>query len=243
MRAARAGGADRRAAWRPLALGLLAACVGLADAQPVRSVGTGAAEITLEATLALGVTLMVRLGTDELVFDLEALGRDDAPVCVVGTGDDRLTGTGLDGGDAVAPAGTSLVVTTWPTIEVLGGTPLAAYPPPPSMTGGVVCYQTFELEVFANQPGWRLDVSRADRPETAPFPPSYVASVCAGDEESALLPIADDGRRTLWHDATRGGCHDMLVALAVRIDAAGFGTAQTDLRYTLLAADADFGAQ
>jgi len=234
---------DLRAAWRSLAFGFLAACVGFADAQSVRSVGTGSAEIALEATLELGATLMLRLTTDELVFDLNALGSDDAPVCVVGDGPDRITGMGLDGGDAVFPAGTSLAVTTWPTIEVLGGSPLAAYPPPPRTVGGVVCYRTFGLEVFANQPGSRLAVSRTDRPESVPFPPSYVASVCPDDDAGALLPLEDGDRRTLLHDAGGGECRDMLVALAVRIDAVGVGTAITDLQYTLLAADADFGAQ
>ena len=215
-----------------------------ADAQDVRSVGAGSVEIAFEATVDFGPITMLRLGADTIVFDLQALGTEAAPTCVVGVGADRVVGTALDGGDEVAPAGTSFVVRAWPTIEVEGGDALTAYPPPPLAGGaGIVCFQTFELEVYANVPGWQLVVSRADRSESAPFPSAYVAGICAGEEASGLLALADGGRRTLREEVVVDACRTVLVALAVRIDAAVAGSAVTDLQYTLLSADADFDAQ
>lgn len=243
QRAARARGATRGLAGRlrpaiVLALGL--ALGGVAGAQGVRSVGTSAAEIPLEATVDLGPVLQLRLGVDTLGFDLSRLGGPDDAVCVLGSGPDVRTGSGPDGGDEVAPAGTSLVIGAWPTLEALGARPLTTYPPPPGEAGGVVCYRAFELAAYANVGAWQLGVERSDAPEGAPFPALYVVSVCPGGEVPGLLPIADGERRTLRLGSGADACADMLVAVAVRIDAGIAGTARTDLRYTLLAADADF---
>ena len=236
--------ADGWRTWRASVLVLLVGLAGVAGAQEVRSVGAGSAEIALAVTVDVGPIAVLGLGADAIVFDLQALGTEVAPTCVVGIGPDAVVGTALDGGDEVAPAGTSFSLRAWPTIEVAGGSLLTAYPPPPLSTGtGIVCYQTFELEVYANVSGWQLGVSRADRSESAPFPTAYVASVCDGEEASGLLPLADGGRRTLREDAEDDRCRTVLVALAVRIDAAGAGTAVTDLQYTLLSADSDFDRQ
>jgi hypothetical protein len=66
--------------------------------------------------------------------------------------------------------------------------------------------------------------------------------VCPASEVPGLLPIVDGERRTLRIGSGTDGCAEMLVAVAVRIDAGLAGTARTELRYTLLAADADFAS-
>ena len=243
QRAARARGPTRRTARWSLALVLVLVLGGTAAAQGVRSVGTSTAEIPLEATVDLGPVLQLRLGVDTLAFDLSRLGGPDGAVCVLGSGPDVRTGSGPDGGDEVAPAGTSLVIGAWPTLEALGARPLTTYPPPPGEAGGVVCYRAFELAAYANVGAWQLGVERSDAPEGAPFPALYVAGVCPGGGVPGLLPIVDGERRTLRLGSAADGCAEMLVAVAVRIDAGVAGAARTDLRYTLLAADADFSTE
>jgi hypothetical protein len=217
---------------------------GAVLAQAVRSVGTSAAEIPLAVTFDVASVLQMRLAIDTVAFDLSRLGDPDGLVCVVGNGPDLRTGSAPDGGDEVAPAGTSLAMGVWPTLEALGARPLTAYPPPPDQAvGGVVCYRAFALDAYANVGTWQLAVERTDAPEAVPFPALYLASVCRGEAVPGLLPIADGERRTLRLGPAADACAEMLVAVAVRIDAGVAGAARTELRYTLLAADADFATE
>lgn len=222
---------------------LVLALAGTATAQGVRSVGTSTAEVALEVAFDLGSVLQMRLAVDTVTFDLSRLGEPDGSVCVIGDGPDLRTGSAPDGGDAVAPAGTSLVIGSWPALEAVGARPLTRYPPPPVQGGdAVVCYRTFAIEAFANLGTWQLAVERTDAPELEPFPTLYLASVCRGAPVAGLRPVADGERRTLRLGSAADACAAMVVAVAVRIDAGLAGTARTELRYTLLAADADFAA-
>jgi hypothetical protein len=225
-------------------LGTALVLAGAVLAQGVRSVGTSTAAVPLEVTFGVGSVLQLTLGVDTVAFDLTRLGDPDGPVCVVGSGPDVRTGSAPDGGDAVAPAGTSLAIGAWPTLEALGARALATYPPPPDQAvGGVVCYRAVALDAYANVGTWQLAVERTDAPEGAPFPALYLASVCRDEAAPGLLPIVDGERRTLRLGSAADGCAEMLVAVAVRIDAGLAGTARTELRYTLLAADADFATE
>lgn len=238
--AARARATSGRAVRWALAL----VVAGAAAAQGVRSVGTATAEIPLEVAFDVGSVLQLRLAVDTVAFDLDRLGDPDGPVCVLGSGPDRRTGSAPDGGDAVAPAGTSLTIGAWPTLEALGARPLTSYPPPPDPSaGGVVCFRAFALGAYANVAAWHLGVERSDAPDGPPFPALYLASVCRGEPVPGLLPIADGERRTLRLGSATDACAETLVAVAVRIDGALAGTTRTDLRYTLLAADADFATE
>lgn len=242
------GGAARLrgAAHMPRRLAFLLALVlgGAILAQGARSVGTSIAEVPLEVTFDFAPVLQLRLALDTVAFDLNRVGEPDGAVCVLGSGPDELTGSGPDGGDAVAPSGTSLTIGAWPTLEARGGIPLTSYPPPPDQAaGGVVCYRAFALDAYVNVGAWQLGVERSGAFIGAPFPETYVVSACPGDALLDLLPIADGERRTLRLGSTPEGCTEMLVAVAVRIDGALAGTARTDLRYTLLAADADFATE
>lgn len=239
--AARARGAMRMA--RRLGVVLALVLGGVVLAQGVRSVGTSIAEVPLEVAFDFGPVLQLRLGLDTVAFDLNRLGEPDGAVCVLGSGPDVRTGIGPDGGDEVAPAGTSLTIGAWPTLEARGGVPLTSYPPPPDQAGGVVCYRAFALDAYANVGAWQLGVERSDAPEGAPFPETFVVGVCPGEALPGLLPIADGERRTLRLGTAADGCAEMLVVVAVRIDAGLAGTARTELRYTLLAADADFATE
>ena len=239
--AARAHGAIRTV--RRLVFVLVFVLGGVVLAQSARSVGTSIAELPLEVAFDFGPVLQLRLALDTVVFDLNRLGEPDDAVCVLGTDRDVHTGIGPDGGDEVAPAGTSLTIGVWPTLEARGGVPLTSYPPPPGPSaGGVVCYRAFALDAYANVGAWQLSVERSDAPEGAPFPPLYLAGLCRGEPVPGLLPVADGERRTLRLAASADPCAEMLVAVAVRIDGGLAGTARTELRYTLLAADADFTA-
>lgn len=226
-----------QAPWRLAAVVLLAGCLCAAAAQEVRATGAAGAHLALDVSVDLAPSLELRLGASTIDLDLRALGSELAPACVLGTGPDRVVTADRDGNDRIAPAGTSFQVTDGPAIEVTGGSPIAVYPPP---SGVLVCYVTFELRTFANVSGWQLAVSRADR---GAFPPLYLAGVCPGDPGNGLIPLPDGERRTLQQDRGNGVCHELLVVVAIRVDGVTAGTALTDLQYTLLAADADFGGE
>jgi hypothetical protein len=228
--------------WRVLPVVLVFGAA--AFAQGVRSVGTSTAEVPLQVTFDLQPVLQLQLEVDTLGFDLNRLGGPDDAVCVLGSGPDVYTGTGPDGGDEVAPAGTTLTIDTWPTLAAHGARPLTLYPPPPEESeGGVVCYRAFMLGAYANVGSWQLGVERADAADGAPIPALYVVGVCPDAQVSGLLPIADGERRTMRLGDTGDGCTEMLGAVGVRIDGGVAGTARTELRYTLLAADADFATE
>ncbi len=226
---------------RRLAAGLLVALLGAAPAhaQEVGSTGMTRASVTLAMAADVPSVVRLQLAADRLVFDLGVDLGSDGLACVVATAA-NVASPSEDG--RVAPAGTTFRLGAWPDIDVVGGTALMSYPPPASTSGGVVCYRTFLLEAFANTAGWQLSAGRSDRSLTAPFPPLYLEAVCRGDAPLGLRAIESGGTLALVTDKAPGGCGEVLVAAAVRIDGQAAGETVTDVLYTLVSADTDFGA-
>ncbi|MFO7546532.1 MAG: hypothetical protein R6W77_13655 [Trueperaceae bacterium] len=209
----------------------------------VSATGTHLAVVPLRLTAELGPTLELRLPTGHLSFDLRngALGSTVA-TCVIGSGEDALVGGSFAGTPMVAPGGTSYRVDAWPTVAIGGGPALTEFPAPPG-TASVVCYKTFVLGVFANVADWQLSAAALPVPGVAPIRAIYVGAAVRDDDPGGLVPLAGDVRATLVQATDAPTSGEVLVVVAVKLGSEPAGTSATLVRYTLMAADADFGTE
>lgn len=209
----------------------------------VSATGSQVATVPLRLTAELGPTLELRLSTDHLSFDLRngALGSTVA-TCVIGSGEDVPVSGSFAGSTAFAPAGTWYRLDAWPTVTIGGGPALTEFPAPPG-SASVVCYQTYLLGVFANVADWQLSAAASPVLGVAPIRAIYVGATARGDEAGGLVPLAGDARATLAQAADAPTSGEMLVVVAVKLGVEPAGTSATLIRYTLMAADADFGTE
>src|SRR5690606_4849729 len=140
----------------------------------------------------------------------------------------------------VAPGGTWYRVDAWPTVTLGGGPVPTEFPAPPG-SASVVCYQTYLLGVFANVADWQLSASASPVLGIEPIRAIYVGAAARGDEAGGLVPLAGDTRATLVDATDAPTSGEVLVVVAVKLGVEPAGTSATLIRYTLMAADADFG--
>lgn len=221
----------------------LQATVGAQSPAGVSATGTHVAAVSLHVTAELGPTLELRLPTGHLSFDLRngALGSTVA-TCVVGSGEDTLVAGAFAGTALVAPGGTWYRVDAWPTVAIGGGPALTEFPAPPG-TASVVCYQTYLLGVFANVADWQLSAAALLVPGVEPIRAIYVGTAVRGADTGGLVPLTSDARATLVQAADAPTSGEVLVVVAVKLGSEPAGTSATLIRYTLMAADADFGTE
>lgn len=209
----------------------------------VSATGTHVATVPLRLTAELGPTLELRLSVDHLSFDLRngALGSTVA-TCVIGSGEDVPVSSSFAGTTAVAPGGTWYRVAAWPTVSVGGGPALTEFPAPPG-SGSVVCYQTYLLGVFANASDWQLSAAALPVLGVTPIRSIYVGAAGPGDDAAGLVALAGEARATLLQATDAPAAGEVLVVVAVKLGSEPAGTSATLIRYTLMAADADFGTE
>lgn len=233
------------ARWRNVAAALVASCllalVGAAAAQAVTSTGTSFASVALSGIVDLRPQASLRLPLDTVTFDLRP-GADPqhVPACVVGTSSgDINTGDALGAG-TVSPAGTTFRVTPFPTIEVLGGEPVAVNELPIG-NRAVVCYRSFVMEAFSNAPGWQLTVDRPAAAAEHAIENLYVGAACRADDGVGMHRLDVDDEASLVVSPNPGSCSEILVVMAVKPGQEPGGTAIANVRYTLMAPSEAFG--
>lgn len=241
---ARFPGAGHRSARSILALACTAvlAPVWAQSTQPSGAQATGStvATLTLQVTADLIPMLELVLPVESLAFDLRrAPGEQGGPTCVVGSRDDTVLAGGTVGQHLVAPGGTDFRVDVWPSVRVVGGEALPSYPPPPDV-GTVVCYRTFVLRAYANEPGWNLAASRFEQPGFDPIRAMYVGAACDGDEGGGMVALEDGVQATLAAPSALTRCRRVLVVVALKVGPDAAGTTASVVRYTMMAPDADF---
>lgn len=208
-----------------------------------QATGTTVATLTLHATTDLMPMLELALPIDSLAFDLRLMPSEDgAPTCVVGTRDDTIIASDAVGQPLVAPGGTDFRVDAWPGVRVVGGDALPSYPPPPDV-GTVVCYRTFVLRAYANEPGWSLAASRFEQPGFEPIRAAYIGAACEGDVGGGMVALDDGVLATLAAPSTLTRCRQVLVVVAVKVGPDVAGTTASVVRYTMMAPDADFASE
>jgi len=205
-----------------------------------RATGSTLATLTLQATADLMPMLELVLPVESLAFDLRrAPGEEGAPTCVVGSRDDTVLAGGAVGQQLVAPGGTDFRVDVWPSVRVVGGEALPSYPPPPDV-GTVVCYRTFVLRAYANEPGWNLAASRFEQPGFDPIRALYIGAACDGDEGGGMVALEDGVQATLAAPSALTRCRRLLIVVALKVGPDAAGTTASVVRYTMMAPDADF---
>ncbi len=132
--------------------------------------------------------------------------------------------------------------------------------------GYFVCYKTFVLQLFSNWKYWDLTVTRQDKADQYPsIEHLYVqGNTCAEfGKPTGLYDLPDQatrhlipkdlnfgptgdhivGKKNLPKECRNKSWLDTLVVLAVKINSDAYGKNRADLTYTLMSADAQFGAQ
>jgi hypothetical protein len=209
----------------------------------VRATGRSVATLALQARADVAPVLRLALPVADMTFDLTRRpGQEGAPACLVGSGGDIVLANHLIRGPVVAPGGTDFRLESWPSVRLVGGGPLTSFPPDPGATD-VVCYGTFLLGTYANEPGWQLLAARIDPPDLPPVRSLYIAAACEGDAGGGLVELGTGGRTTLVAASGADRCRDVLVVLAVKVGPDAAGTSATVVRYTLLSPDADFDGE
>ncbi len=232
-------GGDRRLA-RSCGVTLLLASMWLVAAQPATSTGSDSASVAISGTAELGAQTSLRLPVPVLKFDLTG-SEATLPDCALGDAeaDLALPAAGLDR-PQVAPAGTTLVVSDFPSVTVVGGVRLQPDALPPR-DAAVVCYRTFLLGAYSNVAGWQLDVDRVGLPGASEISNLYVGAACPGGAAVGLYPLSVGVGVTLVSGGLPGECRDVLVAVGIKPAHELGGASTALLRYTLLAPAAGFG--
>lgn len=205
-----------------------------AAAQPITTTGTNMASVDLSGRVELIPLTSLRLPLTELTFDLTSSAAAP-PDCVVGSAQlDVPLPTSTFQQPAVAPAGTSLHVQTFPNVTISGGQP-ANMGDLPSSDPALVCYRTFVLEAFSNRPNWQLTIDRLEAPAATQLRTLYVGAACKGEEDLAIFSLATQETALLTRPSSSADCREVLVAVAIKPALESAGSSATVLRYTLVA--------
>jgi len=170
----------------------------------------------------------------------------------------------------VLPGGTYYLPDGWPNIRPVGWGTVTSYPPieldeegelVEGSKGYFVCYKSTILQIFSNWDYWDLVVTREDTTDQGIEHLYIQGNLCSTfGQATGLYDLPDEASRHLIpKDMNFGptGTHtvgadlpeectgkswlDVLVVLAVKVNADRYGTNQADLTYTLFSADAQFG--
>ncbi len=169
----------------------------------------------------------------------------------------------------VKPGGTYYQTLAWPNIQPVGFGTVDSYPPieldeegelVEGSKGYFVCYKTFVLQIFSNWSYWDLVVERNDTTDQGIEHLYIQGNLCSTfGQTTGLYDLPDGALRHLIpktmnfgptglhtigddlpEECTGKSWLDVLVVLAVKVNADKYGTNQADLTYTLFSADAQF---
>ncbi len=170
----------------------------------------------------------------------------------------------------VLPGGTFYQPEDWPNIHPVGWGTVTSYPPieldeagelVEGSKGYFVCYKTTILQIFSNWSYWDLVVSRDDTTDQGIEHLYIQGNLCSTwGRATGLYDLPNGAMRhlipkdmnfgptgehtvgsSLPDECTGKSWLDVLVVLAVKVNADRYGENQADLTYTLFSADAQFG--